>query len=76
MVLQLLDRGGRAFAEAHGFDRDALVFALLAGENEPCCQCVADQLEELLQKVKSDLASSTCPTHVPPKAEGTAVQVI
>jgi hypothetical protein len=45
LVLQLLDRGGKAFAEAHGFDPDALICTVLTGENEPFCQCVAGWVE-------------------------------
>lgn len=57
IALQLLDRRGKVFAEAHGFDRDSLVFALLTGDREPCCECVAEKLEELLIKAKSVMAA-------------------
>jgi hypothetical protein len=56
-VLSLLDRRGKAFAEAHGFDPSNLIFALLTG-GDGCLRCVIERLEELLTKVKSDLASA------------------
>jgi hypothetical protein len=57
-VLHLFDRSRKAFAQAHGFNPDALALAVLAGGNEPCSQCIVERLEEMLKRVKSALSSA------------------
>src|ERR1700722_13661961 len=63
-VLSFIDRDGEVFAQAHGFDTDALVSALLTGESEPCLACVIEKLEGLLARIK------TARTSVSPQPEG------
>lgn len=57
----LFDKKNRLFAEAHiGEEEDVnhLVFALLAGGNDCCLDCIIERLEGLLSTVKNDLASA------------------
>ena len=64
-VVELHDRSGKVFAAAHGVDVDALVFALLSGDREPCIECAVEMLEGLLKRIKSEFAALPS---IPPQA--------